>query len=83
MPWARSTPLFYYNKEHYADAGLPDRAPETWAEMKEFAGKLTAAGHEYLDQIETALFSLAQGVAGGHDAQLPALLVNDAHLARA
>ncbi len=46
VPYARSTPLFYYNKEHYADAGLPDRAPETWAEMKEFAGKLTAAGHE-------------------------------------
>lgn len=45
VPYARSTPLFYYNKQHYADAGLPDRAPETWDEMKEFAAKLTAAGH--------------------------------------
>lgn len=45
VPYARSTPLFYYNKDHYAAAGLPDRAPETWAEMEEFAAKLTAAGH--------------------------------------
>jgi len=30
VPYARSTPLFYYNKDHYAAAGLPDRAPETW-----------------------------------------------------
>lgn len=45
VPYARSTPLFYYNKEHYADAGLPDRAPESWAEMEEFAAQLTEAGH--------------------------------------
>jgi sn-glycerol 3-phosphate transport system substrate-binding protein len=44
VPWARSTPLFYYNKAHWAAAGLPDRAPETWAEFSEWAPKLQAAG---------------------------------------
>ncbi|MFD2841763.1 ABC transporter substrate-binding protein [Populibacterium corticicola] len=39
-PYARSTPLFYYNKEHFEAAGLPDRGPETWAEFEEWAPKL-------------------------------------------
>lgn len=43
VPWARSTPLFYYNKEHWSAAGLPDRAPETWAEFAEWAPELMAA----------------------------------------
>ncbi|MDF1487521.1 ABC transporter substrate-binding protein [Tessaracoccus caeni] len=45
VPYGRSTPLFYYNKEHYADAGLPDQAPATWDELREYADKLAAAGH--------------------------------------
>ncbi|ACL25078.1 ABC transporter substrate-binding protein [Chloroflexus aggregans] len=40
IPFARSTPLFYYNKDIWAEAGLPDRAPETWAEFSEWAPKL-------------------------------------------
>ncbi|NUP73302.1 MAG: ABC transporter substrate-binding protein [Sinomonas sp.] len=44
MPYARSTPLFYYNKDHFKAAGLPDRAPKTWAEFSEWAPKLKAAG---------------------------------------
>ncbi|MEV6971444.1 ABC transporter substrate-binding protein [Hamadaea sp. NPDC051192] len=43
MPWARSTPLFYWNKAHWAAAGLPDRAPTTWTEFAEWAPKLKAA----------------------------------------
>jgi sn-glycerol 3-phosphate transport system substrate-binding protein len=42
MPFARSTPLFYYNKEKWAAAGLPDRGPKTWDEMDEWAPKLMA-----------------------------------------
>ena len=45
LPYARSTPLFYYNKAHYADAGLPDEAPKTWDQVKEYSEKLKAAGH--------------------------------------
>ncbi len=40
IPFARSTPLFYYNKEKWAAAGLPDRGPETWDEFMEWAPKL-------------------------------------------
>ena len=44
IPWARSTPLFYYNKAHWSAAGLPDRAPETWQEFAEWAPRLQSAG---------------------------------------
>src|SRR3954469_6765052 len=44
VPWARSTPLFYYNKAHWTTAGLPDRAPTTWQEFAEWAPKLKSAG---------------------------------------
>jgi sn-glycerol 3-phosphate transport system substrate-binding protein len=37
MSFARSTPLFYYNKDMWAEAGLPDRGPETYAELAEWA----------------------------------------------
>ncbi|MGE0228101.1 MAG: ABC transporter substrate-binding protein [Dehalococcoidia bacterium] len=42
MPFARSTPLFYYNKDKWAEAGLPDRGPQTWSEMDEWGAKLQA-----------------------------------------
>lgn len=43
IPFARSTPLFYYNKEKWAAAGLPDRGPKTWDEMDEWGAKLQAS----------------------------------------
>jgi sn-glycerol 3-phosphate transport system substrate-binding protein len=43
LPYARSTPLFYYNKPAWSAAGLPDRGPETWAEFAEWAPRLAAA----------------------------------------
>ena len=60
LPYARSTPLFYYNKAMWSAAGLPDRGPETWAEFAEWAPRLAAAnagkapmtvpdGRNYLD----------------------------------
>ncbi len=42
MPFARSTPLFYYNKQKWSAAGLPDRGPKTWDEMDEWGAKLQA-----------------------------------------
>lgn len=41
VPFARSTPLFYYNQDMWAAAGLPERGPETWSEFEEWAPKLT------------------------------------------
>lgn len=38
-PYARSTPLFYYNADHYEAAGL-DAAPETWEEVASHSAAL-------------------------------------------
>ncbi|GAB3923236.1 ABC transporter substrate-binding protein [Microlunatus endophyticus] len=37
LPFARSTPLFYFNKTLFRKAGLPDRAPRTWTEFRQWA----------------------------------------------
>ena len=42
LPYARSTPLFYYNKEVWAQAGLPDRGPATWQEFDEGGPRIQA-----------------------------------------
>lgn len=34
VPYARSTPLFYYNADHYEEAGI-DGPPQTWEEVAE------------------------------------------------
>ena len=44
LPYCRSTPVFYYNKAHWALAGLPDRGPETWDEFSQWLPRLAAAG---------------------------------------
>jgi sn-glycerol 3-phosphate transport system substrate-binding protein len=36
LPFARSTPLFYYNRTLFKEAGLEDRAPKTWDELRTF-----------------------------------------------
>jgi sn-glycerol 3-phosphate transport system substrate-binding protein len=41
VPFGRSTPLFYYNKEIFAAAGLPDRAPSTWEEFRGWGKEIT------------------------------------------
>lgn len=40
LPYARSTVLFYYNKDVWQEAGLPDRGPESWEEMTEWGPKI-------------------------------------------
>ncbi|OIV37599.1 hypothetical protein BIV57_10310 [Mangrovactinospora gilvigrisea] len=48
IPMARSTPLFYYNRTLFKKAGLPDRAPATWFEMRDWAkefGKVRLGGN--------------------------------------
>lgn len=42
IPFQRSTPVLYWNKEAFKEAGLdPETAPATWEEMVEFGKKLT------------------------------------------
>ncbi|WP_067695425.1 ABC transporter substrate-binding protein [Nocardia jejuensis] len=40
LPYARSTQVFYYNKDVWSKAGLPDRGPNTWQEFDEWGPKL-------------------------------------------
>ncbi len=42
IPFQRSTPVFYYNKDMFREAGLdPESPPKTWDEMIEVGKKLT------------------------------------------
>ncbi|SMX44012.1 ABC transporter substrate-binding protein [Maliponia aquimaris] len=42
VPFQRSTPVFYYNKDAFREAGLdPEAPPKTWDEMVEVGKKLT------------------------------------------
>jgi sn-glycerol 3-phosphate transport system substrate-binding protein len=44
VPFARSTPLFYYNKTHWKAAGLSETTPFTWEQFaSDYAPKLMAA----------------------------------------
>jgi len=45
MPFNSSTPIFYYNKEHFAKAGLTD-PPQTWDQVGEYIKKIRASGQE-------------------------------------
>jgi sn-glycerol 3-phosphate transport system substrate-binding protein len=40
LPYARSTPLFYYNKTVWERAGLPDRGPHSWQEFDEWGPRV-------------------------------------------
>lgn len=44
VPYSRSTPIFYYNKDQYSAAGLEDAAPATWDELRANSQKLQEAG---------------------------------------
>ncbi|MBX0328713.1 ABC transporter substrate-binding protein [Oscillochloris sp. ZM17-4] len=54
VPFARSTPLFYYNKQIWQEAGLPDRSPDTWAEMADWATKLVKKDGDTISQAAFA-----------------------------
>jgi len=44
IPWQRSTPILYYNKDAYAEVGLdPEKPASTWEELVEY-GKLLKVG---------------------------------------
>jgi sn-glycerol 3-phosphate transport system substrate-binding protein len=46
FPFNSSTTVFYYNKDAFKAAGLPDKAPTTWPEVTLAAAKLKSAGHK-------------------------------------
>ena len=82
VPFQRSTIVLYYNKELFKAAGLdPNKGPATWAEMTDYAKKLTrkdASGKvtQFGVQIPSSGFPywLFQALAVENDA----ILANDA-----
>jgi len=65
LPFARSTPLFYYNKDAFAAAGLEDRGPENWAEFQEWAPALVKKEGDTVNQ-----FAFGHPNSGGYIAWL-------------
>ncbi|HOX31217.1 MAG TPA: ABC transporter substrate-binding protein [Spirochaetales bacterium] len=47
LPFNRSTPLFYFNKDHLREAGLDENGPKTWEELRSYARKLTRKGERF------------------------------------
>ncbi|MGM0559712.1 MAG: sn-glycerol-3-phosphate ABC transporter substrate-binding protein UgpB [Pseudomonadota bacterium] len=47
MPFNSSTPVMFYNKDAFEEAGLdPEEPPRTWPELEEASQKLLDAGYE-------------------------------------
>jgi sn-glycerol 3-phosphate transport system substrate-binding protein len=78
VPFQRSTPVLYYNKDAFWEAGLdPEKAPATWDEMVSMGQKLTkrdASGNvtQWGVQIPSSGFPywLFQGLATQNDVRL-------------
>jgi len=66
MSGAAWTNLMFYNRRLLAEAGLPERAPETWAEWREMSLRMTrhdtecrlvTAGTDILDSVSVAYWN--------------------------
>ena len=70
IPYQNSTPLLYFNVDHFKEAGLdPKKPPQTWAELVDAAKKLTRGdrmgfglpeGYDYMGWMMEAL-SMSNG----------------------
>ncbi|MEM9439010.1 MAG: ABC transporter substrate-binding protein, partial [Pseudomonadota bacterium] len=77
IPFQRSTPVLYWNKDAFTEAGLdPDTPPATWEEQVEFAKKLTKKDGDQVTQYGIQIPSsgfpywLFQGLTTQNDAFL-------------
>lgn len=70
MPFNSSSPVFYYNKDLFAKAGLdPNKPPKTYAELHEYGKKLKAAGVECAYSTSWPAWVLIENYAAIHNAQ--------------
>lgn len=52
MPFETDVRLLYYNKAAFREAGLdPEKPPKTWAELADYAEKLTKMNGDLIDRI--------------------------------
>ena len=63
VPFARSTPLFYYNRDLFQKAGLPDRGPKTWDELREWGAELLKVGGQ---DMKVFAYTTAKGYNAWH-----------------
>lgn len=82
LPLARSITLFYYNKDLWKKAGLPDRGPESWQEFSTWAPRIKealgsgfahgwASSTNYLSlTFEGPMWSLGGNYSSGWDSRL-------------
>jgi sn-glycerol 3-phosphate transport system substrate-binding protein len=48
LPFNRSTPMFYYNKDMFREVGLdPDRPPRNWTELYEYSKRLSISDRRW------------------------------------
>ena len=90
LPMGMAIPVLFRNKDYFVKAGLdPEKAPATWAEVQDVAGKLFDAGYEcpltstYFARLHAENVSTqhGQGVAGKGDKAALNTLINVKHLA--
>lgn len=82
IPFQRSTVVMYWNKKAFQEAGLdPEKAPATWAEMREAAAKLTkrdASGNVTTWGIEIPSSGFPYWLFQGLTTENDAILMNEA-----
>ncbi|HEU5314634.1 MAG TPA: ABC transporter substrate-binding protein [Chloroflexota bacterium] len=57
VPLARSTPLVYWNRDHFRAAGLPETAPDSWDQVVDVAGKLSRSSALQPDPADGSKFA--------------------------
>jgi sn-glycerol 3-phosphate transport system substrate-binding protein len=67
MAFNSSTPILYYNKDHFKKAGLPDKPPATWDEVEAMAKKLQGAGVKCPASAAWPSWTLVENMHAWHD----------------
>jgi len=71
MPFNSSTPVLWYNREAFKNAGLdPDKPPKTWPEVAEYSKKIVAAYADQAEKIEPVVKALKEAKAALEKAQM-------------
>jgi sn-glycerol 3-phosphate transport system substrate-binding protein len=80
MPFNSSTPVLWYNKDAFKRAGLdPNKPPQTWPEVAEYAKKIVAAYSDQATKIGPIVKALEEAKAAFEKAEMKdqAAQVND------